>query len=220
MKSMIRAVCAALLLMLAMVPIVPVYAADAPVSDGYGSTISVSTSWADLIVPYGAMASTPAFVHNLGTTRLVVFFTASASAPTAGGIVLKPGETMTGSAAHVWVRSLDATGAVTVGRVTGIAATDASGNASSISKGSASLATGQISIGTSSTLLVAARTGRAKLIASVGAANTCAFGTNGVTTTTGFPLQPTAGASLMLDTAAAVYAACSATTTVSYIEQF
>lgn len=89
-----------------------------------------------------------------------------------------------------------------------------------VAKGSGSIATGQISVGTSSTLVAAARAGRSKITFAVGAANSCAFGNSGVTTTTGFPLQPVAGASLMLDTIAAVYAACSATTTVSFIEQY
>jgi hypothetical protein len=86
--------------------------------------------------------------------------------------------------------------------------------------GHSSVATGQVSVTTTSTQVVAARTGRQKLILSVGAANTCAFGNTGVTTTTGFPLQPTAGASVTLDTGAAIFAACSATTTISYIEEF
>ncbi|WP_416463169.1 hypothetical protein [Sphingomonas sp. VDB2] len=89
-----------------------------------------------------------------------------------------------------------------------------------VAKGSGSMATGQISVGTSSTLVAAARAGRSKIMLNVGAANSCAFGNSGVTTTTGFPLQPVAGASLLLDTSAAIYAACSATTTVSFIEQY
>lgn len=89
-----------------------------------------------------------------------------------------------------------------------------------VGRGTGNLATGQVSVTTAATLVAAARTNRAKITLAVGAANTCAFGNTGVTTTTGFPLQPTAGATLTLDTNAAVYAVCSATTTISYIEQF
>lgn len=89
-----------------------------------------------------------------------------------------------------------------------------------INRGGDLLATGQVSVGTTATLVAAARTGRQKITVSVGAANTCAFGNSGVTLTTGFPLQPTAGASLTLDTAAATYAVCSATTTISYVEPY
>jgi hypothetical protein len=86
--------------------------------------------------------------------------------------------------------------------------------------GSNTLTTGQVSVGTAATLVKGATQGRAKIILSVGAANSCAIGNAGVTGTTGFPLQPVAGATLTLDTSAAIYAACSATTTVSFIEQF
>ena len=84
-------------------------------------------------------------------------------------------------------------------------------------RGATSLATGQASVGTTSTLVAAASPTRKRIVLTVGAANACAFGNAGVTTTTGFPLQPVAGATLTLDTTAAVYAACSATTTVSFI---
>ncbi|WP_404480054.1 hypothetical protein [Novosphingobium sp. BL-52-GroH] len=293
-------------------------------TEGYGSNITVTTSWADLVTTYTGMVSAPAFVHNIGTSRVVVFFTASASAPTAGGIVIKPGDTLSGSAAHVWIRSIDSTGIVTVGKVSAamgdanggavqggsaagaadsgnpvkigciytatmptladgqrgnvscdsrsnvsvfakfglatgndtvsnavlaspgsVTAANPSGNPNLmtvanwyydgtqwvrirgdtngsfvVGKGGAGLNSGQVSVGTSSTLVAAARAGRGKIILGVGAANTCAFGNTGVTTTTGYPLQPIAGASLTLDSSAAIYAACSATTTVSFLEQY
>lgn len=167
------------------------------------------------------MTSVPAFVHNAGSARVVVFFSASATAPTAGGIAVAPGETLTGNAAHVWIRALDRGGVVTVGKVTGAPVTDASGNTPTIARGTSNIATGQMSVGTTATQVVAARAGRAKLILSVGAANTCAFGnSSSVTLTTGFPLQPTAGASITLDSAAGFYAICSATTTISDLEQY
>jgi len=84
----------------------------------------------------------------------------------------------------------------------------------------ASIATGQISTGTTATLIVATRAARKRVILTVGAANSCAFGPAGVTLTTGFPLQPAAGATLTVDSAAALYAVCSATTTISYMEHF
>jgi hypothetical protein len=89
-----------------------------------------------------------------------------------------------------------------------------------VPRGSATLATGQVSVGTTFTQVVAARANRATVTMSVGAANACAFGNTGVTATTGFPLQPVAGATLSLDTSAAIFAVCSATTTVSFVEQF
>lgn len=87
-------------------------------------------------------------------------------------------------------------------------------------RGAGALATGQVSVGTTSTLVAAARTGRVRIIASVGAANTCAFGNPGVTLTTGFPLQPVAGASVTLQSTGPLYSACSATTVVSFVEEY
>lgn len=89
-----------------------------------------------------------------------------------------------------------------------------------VARGGGSLATGQVSAGTTSTQIVAARAGRQRVTVSVGAANACAFGNSGVTPTTGFALQPVAGATVTLETTAALFAACSAATTVSFVEQF
>lgn len=130
MKSMFRTACTLLLLMLA-APAALAQSTSAQVGEGYGSVITTSTSWADLVVTYSGMVSTPAFVHNIGTAKVVVFFTASGSAPTAGGIVLKPGDTLTGNAAHVWIRSIDATGAVTVGKLADLSLPVPSASASS-----------------------------------------------------------------------------------------
>lgn len=89
-----------------------------------------------------------------------------------------------------------------------------------IQRGTSNLAANQVSVTTAATLIAAARTNRSKIIVSVGAANTCAFGNTGVTASTGFALAAAVGASLTLDTQAALYGVCSATTTVSYIEQY
>jgi hypothetical protein len=88
-----------------------------------------------------------------------------------------------------------------------------------VARGASTLTSGQVSVGTTSTLVAAARTGRARITVSVGAANTCAFsGTSGVTLTTGFALQPVAGASRPWEYSGALYAVCSATTTISFDE--
>nr|WP_308815550.1 hypothetical protein [Sphingomonas sp. GV3] len=86
--------------------------------------------------------------------------------------------------------------------------------------GGTAIATAQTSVGTTATLIAAARTGRQKVTISVGAANACVVGAAGVTAATGFALQPVAGASVTVDSAADVYAACSATTTISVLEQY
>lgn len=92
------------------------------------------------------------------------------------------------------------------------------GNITSI--GGHNLATGQVSVGTTATLIAAQRTGRQKITYAVTTAVQCSYGNAGVTLTMGFPLQAVAGASQTIDTDAAVYGVCASTATVGYLEQF
>jgi len=88
-----------------------------------------------------------------------------------------------------------------------------------IIRGAPSLTAAQVSVGTTATLLAAARTGRSRITVAVGAANSCAFsGATGVTLTTGYALQPVAGASRAWEYSGALYGVCSATTTISVDE--
>lgn len=87
-------------------------------------------------------------------------------------------------------------------------------------KGTSSLSTAQVSVGTSSTLIAAARAGRSKITVAIGAANGCALGNSGVTTSTGLLLPAVAGTTFTLDSNAALYGACTSTTTVSFVEQY
>lgn len=89
-----------------------------------------------------------------------------------------------------------------------------------ISRGGTSMATGQISVTTTATLIAAARTNRQRITVSVTTAVACAFGNTGVTTATGFPLTATAGASYTIDTSAALYGVCASAATVGYMETF
>lgn len=89
-----------------------------------------------------------------------------------------------------------------------------------VAKGGSNLATGQVSVGTTATLIAAARAGRQRIQVIVGAANACALGTAAVTLTTGYALPAVAGTSDTSDTAAALYAVCSAATTISYKELY
>lgn len=82
-------------------------------------------------------------------------------------------------------------------------------------RGAGTLATVQVSVGTTATQVVAARTGRHSVTISVGAANACYYGNAGVTATTGFAIQPVAGASRTLPYSGALFMVCSATTTIS-----
>lgn len=102
----------------------------------------------------------------------------------------------------------------------GAFACDNGGNLQTSSRGGQSIATGQISVGTTATLLVAPRPGRQKVTYNVTTAVQCSYGAAGVTLTTGFPLAAVAGAGQTLDTAAAVYAVCASAATVGYLEQY
>jgi hypothetical protein len=87
-----------------------------------------------------------------------------------------------------------------------------SGYAYMIAKGGATLTTGQVSVGTTATLIAAAQAGRQSITINAGT-GTCAIGGSTVTLTTGYllPAAPDTTA-----TSAAVYGVCSATTTVSF----
>jgi glycerate kinase len=79
--------------------------------------------------------------------------------------------------------------------------------------------TTQTSVGTTATLVAAARPGRTRITIGIGAANACAVGGPGITLTTGFALAATAGATIVILTNNDVYAVCAATTTVSTLEE-
>lgn len=89
-----------------------------------------------------------------------------------------------------------------------------------VTRGSSNIATAQVSVGTSVTSLVAARAGRARVIVSVGAANSCFIGPSGVTALTGFALPATAGATFTVTSNAQVYAVCGAATILSVLEEY
>ncbi len=84
--------------------------------------------------------------------------------------------------------------------------------------GGDSLATGQVAVTTSATLVVAARAGRQKVSITSTSAVVFYVGGPGVTAANGHYVAGTAGATITLDTAAAVYAVGAGAVTLSYIE--
>lgn len=78
----------------------------------------------------------------------------------------------------------------------------------------------QVAVTNAATLVAPQRDTRHDVTIAIGAANTCAVGKAGVTLTTGFALQPVAGASVVVRTREALYMACSAATTVSVLDAF
>jgi len=87
-----------------------------------------------------------------------------------------------------------------------------------VARGSGTIATGQVSVGTTATLIAAARATRTRITVAVTTAVACSYGNAGVTLTTGYPLTAVAGASDTTDTTAALYGVCASTATVGYKE--
>ena len=87
-------------------------------------------------------------------------------------------------------------------------------------RGGSTIATGQVTIATTATLVAAARAGRQRIGVTVTPAIQCAFGPAGVTLATGWPLAAVAYATDNWDTAAALYGVCASSATVAYRELF
>lgn len=78
--------------------------------------LATSTDWIDLVATYSGLASVSAWVQNKAPNDLVVVFSASGTAPaTAMGYLLARGAQVTGSAAHIWVKSIGGAGVVGCG---------------------------------------------------------------------------------------------------------
>lgn len=90
-----------------------------------------------------------------------------------------------------------------------------------VQKGTATVANGQISVATTNTQIVAARTGRGRVtITNLGTTDVF-IGVTGVTTTNGQLLAGTKGASITLHTSAAIFGIVgTGTQSVSYIEEY
>lgn len=108
------------------------------------------------------------------------------------------------------------------GRVAGVVvlACDTNG-ANCAPRPGGTLASGQVSVGTTSTQIVAARAGRSRVIISSAGGAVLYVGVTGVTTATGVYIGNAAGATITLETSAAVFGVIgTGTMTVSYIEEF
>jgi len=102
-----------------------------------------------------------------------------------------------------------------------IAGGTAGGNYLPPELGSGSFATGQVSITTSATQIVAARAGRRAVLVVQHGTTVVSVGASGVTTSTGVRLPGTDGAALVVATSAALFGiVASGTQTVSFIELF
>lgn len=98
--------------------------------------------------------------------------------------------------------------------------TNADGSRSVREVGAPSFATNQVAVGTSSTLVVAARAGRRSVTLTSTSAVVFYVGNSGVTASTGQYVAAAAGASITVATTATVYAVGASAVTLSYLETF
>ena len=84
-------------------------------SDIYTADILLTTTYTDVTVAYPAMANVQSWVQNRGPQEIVVAYTASSTAPAGGGAYVPMNESWGGSAAHIWVKTLNGTSTCSVG---------------------------------------------------------------------------------------------------------
>jgi len=80
-------------------------------AQAYSQDVSVS-SVVDLTTIFSSMAGVSSYVQNRGSGRLLVAFSSSGSAPVGGYMLVAPGDTVVGTALHIWAMALN--GACTV----------------------------------------------------------------------------------------------------------
>lgn len=116
--------------------------------------------------------------------------------------------------------SVTADGSTKTVGANGTSAATASNPAPTRDYGSASIATSQVSVGTSSTQIVAARSGRLAVTITMLGAGDLYLGVAGVTVANGTLLLGTKGSSVTLPTQAAVFGIGAAGQSVSVLETF
>lgn len=116
--------------------------------------------------------------------------------------------------------SVTADGSTKTVGANGTSAASASNPAPTRDYGSASFATSQVAVGTSSTQIVAARSGRLAVTITMLGAGDLYLGVSGVTVANGTLLLGTKGSSVTLPTQAAVFGVGAAGQSVSVLETF
>jgi len=134
--------------------------------------------------------------------------------------VAQPVMMVNAAGAQVAPAAANSDGSVNQGGVNGTGRATAANPAATRDYGSATIAAGQVSAGTTSTQIVAARSGRMAVTIVNGGTNDVFIGVTGVTITTGVLLPGTKGASVTIPTQAAVFGVAAVAQTVSFIETF
>lgn len=82
-----------------------------------GIDIPITTSWTDITLLAAGISGAPTIVNNRGWAQVLVEFSSSVTAPNGGGILLNPGSSISGTSAHVWVKSVVGPAIVSAGTV-------------------------------------------------------------------------------------------------------
>ena len=84
-------------------------------TQAYASDVTVTTTATDLVTIVAGMASVTSYVQNRGPEVVGVAFTSVNSAPAGGYVMLPVGESLSGSAAHIWVKALNNSATLSIG---------------------------------------------------------------------------------------------------------
>ena len=84
-------------------------------TQAYASDVTVTTTATDLVTIVAGMASVTSYVQNRGPETIAVAFTSVNSAPAGGYVMLPVGQSVTGSAAHIWAKAINGSATVSIG---------------------------------------------------------------------------------------------------------
>lgn len=84
-------------------------------TQAYASDVTVTTTAVDLVTIVAGMASVTSYVQNRGPEVVAVAFTSVNSAPAGGYVMLPVGQSITGSAAHIWTKALNNSATISIG---------------------------------------------------------------------------------------------------------
>lgn len=84
-------------------------------SQDSGLDFAITSAWKDLTAQDAGLVNALAWVSNRGWAPVLVVFTSSTTAPTGGGYYLKPGDHITGNAAHIWVSAVGGQAIISAG---------------------------------------------------------------------------------------------------------
>ena len=74
--------------------------------------IDIGTSWQDLTVTAGSIASADVLIQNVGGGEIAIVFGGGAAPSGKTGTKLGPNDSVQGNAANIWARAIESSGRV------------------------------------------------------------------------------------------------------------